>query len=186
MPAYPLFINVTAIERVSVGRHSLLSKQYELPLHPSSNNVVLFQQCVHCRSTTPDAILTMPTLGLCIDDWNATHSKDADGNVDPSMSTYAAKSMVNPSSNAVQSAGGSASAYRSLPPQYYQALQESTAMAHADNTTPQADNTMGRGAYSSMVEGVNLQAQFAVPPETFNPLSLMPNPTFAPPPNGGE
>ena len=86
----------------------------------------------------------MPTLGLCIDDGNATRSKDADGNVDPSMSTDAAKSMVDPSSNAAQSAGGSASAYCSLPPQYYQALQESAAMAHADNTTPQADNTTGR------------------------------------------
>ena len=127
----------------------------------------------------------MPTLGLCINDGNATHSKDADGNVDPSMSTDAAKSIVDPSSNAAQSAGGSTSKYRSLLSQYYQALQESAAMAHADNTTPQADNTMGRGAYSSMVEGVNLQAQFAVPPETFNPLSLMPNPTFAPPLNGG-
>ncbi len=87
----------------------------------------------------------MPTLGLCIDDANTTRSKDADGNVDPSMSTDAAKSMVDPSSNAVQSAGGRTSAYRSLPPQYYQALQGSTAMAHADNTTLQADYTMGRG-----------------------------------------
>ena len=87
----------------------------------------------------------MPTLGLCINNGNATHSKDADGNVDPSMSTDAAKSMVDPSSNAAQSAGGSASAYRSLPPQYYQALQESTAMAHADNTTLHTDNTMRGG-----------------------------------------
>ena len=127
----------------------------------------------------------MPTLGLCIDDGNATHSKNADGNVDPSMSTDVAKSMVDPSSTAVQSAGSSMSEYCSLPPQYYQALQESTAMAHDNSTTLQADNTMGRGAYSSMVEGVNLQAQFAVPPLTFNPLSLVPNPTFAPPLNGG-
>ena len=158
MPAYPLFIDAAVIERISIGCHSLLSKQYELPLHPFSNNAVLFQQCAHCRSTTVDAVLTMPTLGLCIDDGNATRSKGADGNVDPSMSTDAAKSMVDPSSNAAQSAGGSVSAYRSLPPQYYQALQESAAMAHVDNTTLQADNTMGRGAYSSMVEGVNLKA----------------------------
>ena len=144
MPAYPLFIDATAIERVSIGCHFLLSKQYELPLHPFSNNAVLFLQCVHCLSTTVDAVLTMPTLGLCIDDGNTTHSKGADGNVDPSMSTDAAKSMVDPSSNAAQSLGSNASAYRSLPPQYSQALQESTAMAHADNTTPQADNTTGR------------------------------------------